>query len=109
MKILYKTNKLKKSLTVDRQIIKEYGTLAKKIKQRMNELKAAENLAVIATLPALRLHQYKGDTKIWSIDIQQNWRILFELAQEPVPQLEDGGTALQEIKIIKIISVEDPH
>lgn len=109
MKLSYKSNKLEKSFT-DKGLVKTYGVLAKKIKQRKNELENADNLWVISLLPALRLHQYQGNRKgTWSIDIHQNWRILFEIDQDPIPTLEDGGVDLKAITIISIESVEDPH
>lgn len=110
MKLTYKNNKLQNSLTQDREIIKSYGTLARKIKQRITELKEAENIAVIATLPFMKLHPYKGDRiGEWSIDIFKNWRICFEIADSPIPTLEDGGVNLAMVTSIKIMSVEDPH
>lgn len=110
MKIKYKNNKLEKSLTNDKELIKLYGELAKKIKERMKQLTAAENLSVIAMLHALRLHPYKGNRAgEWSIDIKDNWRIVFEIAQSPIPQKEDGGVNLTQITVIEIVSVEDPH
>ena len=109
MEIRFKNNKLEKSFTEDSVMVRTYGQLAKKIKQRYGELKAAENLSVISRIPVLRLHQYTGKSHIWSIDIHQNWRILFVIDQDPVPVLEDGGINLNAIEIIKIESVEDPH
>lgn len=110
MKLSYKTNKLEKSFTTDKGLAKSYGTLAKKIKQRRIQLESADNLEVISKLPALRLHQHIGKGKgTWSIDIHQNWRILFEIDQDPIPSLENGGVDLKAIKIICITSVEDPH
>ena len=109
MEIRFKNNKLEKSFTEDSVMVRTYGQLAKKIKQRYGELKAAENLSVISNIPVLRLHQYTGKTNIWSIDIHQNWRILFVIDQDPIPVLEDGGINLNAIEIIKIESVEDPH
>jgi proteic killer suppression protein len=110
MKLTYKNNKLEKSLTVDKEIIKAHGQLAKKIKQRINELQEADNLAVIATLPFMRLHPYKGARKgEWSIDIFKNWRICFEIANQPIPVMEDAGVDLAKVTSIKIMSVEDPH
>ena len=110
MELSYKNKKLKKSLTQDREIVKSFGTLAKKIKQRITELQEADNLAVIATLPFMRLHPYKGDRKgEWSIDIFKNWRICFEIVNNPIPVLEDGGVNLAKVSSIKIISVKDPH
>ncbi|WP_055444387.1 type II toxin-antitoxin system RelE/ParE family toxin [Lacinutrix himadriensis] len=110
MELSYKNNKLKKSLTTDKGLLKLNSRLAKKIKQRRIELESADNLEVISKLPVLRLHQYKGNRKgTWSIDIQENWRILFEVNQDPIPTLEDGGIDLKAITIISIESVEDPH
>jgi proteic killer suppression protein len=110
MKLSYKNNKLKKSLTTDKGIAKSYGTKAKKVKLRITQLENADNLEVISKLPVLRLHQHMGKGKgTWSIDIQENWRILFEINQDPIPTIEDGGIDLKAITIISIESVEDPH
>lgn len=110
MKLSFKNKKLKKSLTTDKGLAKSYGKLAKKIKQRRIQLENADNLEVISKLPVLRLHQHKGEGKgTWSIDIQENWRILFEIDQDPIPTLEDGGVDLKMITIICIKSVKDPH
>jgi len=110
VEISYKNNKLEKSLTNDKELIKTYGELAKKIKQRLKELKEADNLLVISQLPALRLHPYKGDrVGEWSVDIKENWRVIFEIAQDPIPKQEDGGVNLILITAIEIVSVEDPH
>lgn len=110
MEIAFKNNKLEQKLNTDKGLAKNYGTLAKKAKQRMTELKSAINLKVIADNKVLRLHPYKGDRKgEWSIDIQENWRICFEINQDPIPVLEDGGVCLIEVSKIKIVSVEDPH
>lgn len=110
MELSYKTNKLEKSLTTDKGLAKSYGNLAKKIKQRRIQLESADNLEAISKLPVLRLHQHTGKGKgTWSIDIQENWRILFEIDQDPIPSLEDGGVNLKAITIICVTSVEDPH
>lgn len=109
MKISFKNNKLEKSFTDDRVLAKTYGTMAKKVKQRYEDLKSADNLFVISQYPAMRLHPYQGNSGIWSIDIFKNQRILFTINQNPIPTLEDGGVNLKAIEIIKIESVEDPH
>jgi len=110
MELLYKSNRLEKSLTTDKGLAKSYGTLAKKIKQRITQLKSADNLELISRFPVLRLHQYIGkNIGVWSIDIQENWRILFKINQDPIPTLENGDVDLEAITIICIKSVEDPH
>ena len=110
MKIKYKTRKLERNLTDDRKLFKVYGLLAKKIKQRIKELRNAENLETIGKLPQLRLHPYIGQRKgEWSINIKDNWRIIFSIENEPIPILDDGSVDLSKITIIKINSIEDPH
>jgi toxin HigB-1 len=108
--ISFKNKKLGSSLTNDKEILYTYGDQAKKIKQRMQELKAAENLETIAKLQAMRLHPYKGNRKgEWSVDIYKNWRIIFEIDHNPLPLLDAGGVDLRKVTDIKIVSVEDPH
>ena len=110
MHLNYKSNKLEKNLTDDRKLISTYGQLAKTIKRRRKELTNAENLETIGKLPQLRLHPLSGErVGEWSIDIKNNWRIIFSLDHEPIPTLDDGGVDLSKITIIKINSVEDPH
>lgn len=55
------------------------------------------------------MHSHQGNKGIWSVDIHQNWRILFTIDQDPIPILENSGVDLKTIEIIKIESVEDPH
>lgn len=109
MEISFKNKRLEKSFTDDNLLSKTYGPMAKKVKQRYEDLKLADNLFVISQYPAMRLHPYKGNSGIWSVDIIKNWRILFTVNQHPIPTFEDGGVNLRAIEIIKIESVEDPH
>lgn len=110
MELLYKSNRLEKSLTTDMGLAKSYGTLAKKIKQRITQLKSADNLELISRLPVLRLHHHIGkNIGVWSIDIQENWRILFKINQDPIPTIDNDDVDLKAITIICIKSVEDPH
>jgi len=110
MKLSFKNRKLEKALLDDKEILKGYGKMAKTVKLRMNQLIAADNLSVINSLPQLRLHQLKGDRKgEWSIDIIKNWRIIFEIDHDPLPEDAFGGVDLKEVDSIRIISVEDPH
>jgi len=105
MEIFFRNKKLEQSLTEDKSIIKTYGALSRKIKQRIVKLRAANELSTIAKIPVLRLHPYKGNrTGEWSIDIQENWRICFEINHDPIPVSDDGGIKLEQVTAIKIIS-----
>lgn len=110
MELSYKTNKLQRSLTTDKGLAKTYGVLAKKLKLRINQLESAETLEVISRLPVLRLHRLLGkERRLWSIDVQENWRILFELDHDPLPYMEDGGVDIGSVTKIRIAAVEDLH
>jgi proteic killer suppression protein len=110
MELSYKSKKLEKSLTTEKGLAKSYGQLAKTLKRRITQLKSADSLQDILEQPNLRLHQHQGQGKgTWSIDVKQNWRILFVINHDPVPTLEDGGVDLKAVTIIAIQSVEDPH
>lgn len=110
MKIEYKNNKLKKSFSDSRQIAKSYGTRAKNVKKRLEELVAATSLLDISMLPQANLHELKTPRKgEFAVDISANYRITFIPANDPVPYKEDGGLDLQRITEIKINSVEDYH
>ena len=102
VEISFKNRKPEKSLTTDKGLAKSYGTTAKKVKQRYDDLKEANNLYVVSRFPSMRLHSYKGNSDIWSVDVYKNWRILFAINQDPMPALEGGGVDLKAIKIIKI-------
>ena len=110
MELEYKNNKLKKSLTTDKGLNKSYGQLSKKLKQRITQLESSDNLLAISKIPVLRLHQHKGkEAGTWSIDIKDNWRLLFEIREDPIPTLEDGGVDLEQVTIIGIEEISDPH
>ena len=110
MQISYKNNKLEKSLSSPREILKNYGTRAKNVNQRMEDLKAVVNLNDLSLFPQANLHELKGDKKgLLAVDISANYRIIFKPDHEPVPKKDDGGLDWRAVKKIKIIEIEDYH
>ncbi|WP_321436658.1 type II toxin-antitoxin system RelE/ParE family toxin [uncultured Bacteroides sp.] len=110
MKIKYSSNKLEKQLTVPKDLSKKFGTMAKKMAQRISELKAAETLEDMRSLPAANCHELKGNRKgKLAVDISANYRLFFEPCQNPIPQKEDGGLEWILITEIEIITTEDYH
>jgi len=61
VEINYKSRKLEKQLTDPREMVKSFGQLAIKIKARLKNLKDADNLATMRTIPAARCHELTGD------------------------------------------------
>jgi proteic killer suppression protein len=108
--IHFKSNKLKKQLTDAKTMLKAFGQRAKMINQRIKELKAANNLAVLKTLPAANCHQLKGyNIPTLAVDASSNYRLIFEVAQQPIPQTEEGGLDWEVVTEIEILEVLDYH
>lgn len=110
MQISFKSNKLKKQLTYPKNLLKSYGQMAKKINQRIKDLEAAENLAVMRTIPAARCHELtEGRKDEFAVDVSKNYRLIFMADHEPIPIKEDGGKDWDQITHIKIIEIDDYH
>ncbi len=72
--------------------------MARKLQQRLMELKAAESLADISNLPPPRCHELINDRAgQFSVDLLHPYRLLFIPADEPVPRREDGGIDLAQV------------
>jgi proteic killer suppression protein len=111
MDIFFRSKSLQKVCSQEKEIRKKLGTAcAKKLKQRMMELNAAEVLADISYLPPPRLHELTGREKgQFSVDLQHPYRLLFIVADDPEPTKPDGGLDLACVKQVEIIKIADTH
>ena len=110
MEISYKNRKLEKQLTDPRELAKSFGQLAVKIKMRLKNLKDADNLAIMRTIPAARCHELTGDRKgELAVDVSGNYRMIFEPLHNPIPKKDDGGLKWEEVTKIQINEIEDYH
>jgi proteic killer suppression protein len=113
MTIEYKSNKLNKSVESPRAILKNYGTRAKLVNQRLEELKAAKNLSDFKNIPKANCHELtnaNGKKDELALDISANHRIIFKPNHDPIPRKEDGGLDWSLVTHIIIIEIgEDYH
>lgn len=110
MNLAYKTNKWEKSLTDPRAIQKTYGTMAKRVAQRMAQLNAAGNLAELMTYPAANCHPLTGDRSgEWAVDLSGNYRLIFEINHDPIPVKDDGAVDAILVTDIRILETTDYH
>lgn len=111
MRISFKTKKLQKICSEDREMQRHLGPArARKLRQRLMELKAAETLADVSHLPPPRCHELSNDRAgQFSVDLDHPYRLLFIPADEPIPYREDGGIDLDLVRDIEIIEIEDTH
>lgn len=82
----------------------------KKIRQRLDDFDAAENLAVIGQLPGARCEELKGNRAgQLSVRAHDGMRIIFRPMHEPVPVKLDGGLDWSAVTAIEVESIEDDH
>lgn len=111
MNIDFKSNKLRKCCNRYTEGVREWGErIAVKVVQRLNELRAAQDLSEISSLPPPRLHCVDSiRNNCWAVDIVHPMRLLFVINQIPIPLLPDGGVDKAKVTDIKIMGVEDYH
>lgn len=82
---------------------------AQKIRQRLDDLRAANNLSAMRFLPG-RCHELKGDRRgRLSLDLDHPWRLIFMPADDPAAVKDDGGMDWDNVRIVKILGIEDTH
>lgn len=111
MDILFADHKLGKICNDFRQSQKFHGEKrARKLRQRLDELRAADYLSDISHLPPPRMHQLTGARAgQFSVDLDHPYRLIFTVANEPIPQKEAGGIDLSKVTAVLIHGVEDTH
>lgn len=110
MNIAFKTRKLQKILTNPGEIKKTYGTMSKRVSQRMDQLQAAPNLTTLQSIPALECHILTGDRKgEWAVSISGNYRMIFKIDHDPIPQKDDGTIDSILVTDIRILETTDYH
>lgn len=110
MEIIFRNAKLEKQCTDSRLMERTWGRdQAKKLRQRLDDLRAAANLAVMRTLPG-RCHELTADRAgQLSLDLQHPDRLLFEPAHDPVPEKPDGGLDWDGVTAVRILEITDTH
>ncbi len=111
MDIYFKTKKLQKICNELNEAIKKLGPkMAKKLQQRLMELHAAINLEDISRVPPPRCHPLTGNRAgHLSVDLVHPHRLLFIPANNPIPELDDGGLDWSKVTEVEIVGIVDTH
>ncbi len=111
MDITFKTKKLKGLFNSQHKLQKEHGAaMAKVIRQRMDDLEAADNLETMRYLPG-RCHELRGNLKgCFAVDLRGSFRLIFR----PEGHIDrykkpDGGIDWNRVVAIRIEEVQDYH
>jgi proteic killer suppression protein len=111
MNVGFENAKLAKLFNSTKALVKEHGApRAKKIRQRMDDLRAAGTLAELRMLPG-RCHGLHGELKgVLSLDLDHPYRLLFRPVGEPVQiWTDDGGLDWTRVTAVEILGVRDTH
>ena len=108
--ISFRTKKLRKQCTDAKRMPSAFGPIqARRLRQRLDDLRAAENLEVMRTLPG-RCHELKAKrSRQLSMDLEHPYRLIFEPAHDPMPERDDGGLDWSSVTAIRILEVVDTH
>ena len=110
MKVVFQTERERRFYSDDKALRRHHGARrADLIRQRLDELTAADSLQDMRSLPG-RTHELTGNLKgTLTIDLDGQNRLLFEPADDPIPRLESGGLDWSQIRMIKVLDVRDTH
>ena len=111
MQVYFRAKKLQKICSSDKEIKQAFGaSRARKLQQRLMELRAAENLNQISRLPPPRCHEMTGDRQgQLSVDLDHPYRLFFIPANDPIPLTKENGLDWTAVTAIEIVEIADPH
>lgn len=111
MEIFFVNHKLQRVLESDRELARRFGTrLGAVIGTRLNELRALPSLAAAVAVPHLRLHQLGGERDgQFALTLVEPYRLVLEIAQDPIPRLADGGVDLAAVTEVVVVEIVDYH
>jgi plasmid maintenance system killer protein len=111
MAIYFRTKRLQKICNNTNESIRKLGPkIARKLQQRLMELKAASCLADISRVPPARCYLLSSNREgQLSVDLEHPYRLLFIPANDPIPVTQDGGLDWSNITEIEIVEIIDTH
>jgi plasmid maintenance system killer protein len=110
LEIRYKSDKLKNELTNQKEMVRRHGKRGSdRLRQRLYDLSAASNLEEMRNVPG-RCHELTGDRLYQlAMNVDGGKRLIFEVADEPLPLKPDRGLDWSAVTIVQILEVKDYH
>lgn len=110
MRVLFVDLRLKTELESGATVRRRWGEPArKKLRARLDDLVSADNLETMRMLPG-HVEELTGDRAGQiSLRLAGPLRLLFEVADEPIPRKSDGGLDWRQVRAVRVMGVEDYH
>ena len=111
MEITFRTRRLERTFSSDRELRREYGTaMAETIQSRIAVLRRVNSLTDLPPEPPTRRHLLSGGRNgQYAIDLVHPYRLILEPNHDPVPRRADGGINTDQVTAITIMEVVDYH
>ncbi|HUC21135.1 MAG TPA: type II toxin-antitoxin system RelE/ParE family toxin [Streptosporangiaceae bacterium] len=109
MEVFFEDPRLEKMFSNEKELRKQHGPArAKRIGQRVKDLRAVETLADMRQMPG-RCHELTADLAGYlSLDLDHPYRLLFRPAHETEPG-PGGGLDWTKVTAVVITSITDTH
>jgi len=109
VEIVFRDNKMQRTCSSEREAARKWGENAPALLARLALLQAADRLRDLVDAPG-RFHALTGDRAgQFSLALRGPHRLIFEVADEPVPTLADGGVDIAEVRTVRILEVAQYH
>ncbi len=110
MRVIFDTERLKAELESDKAVRRRWGEpMPRRLAARLADLDAAESLETMRALPG-RVEELLGDrVGQLSLRLVGGFRLLFEIADDPIPKKVDGGLDWRMVRSVRVLGVEDYH
>ncbi|WP_414528703.1 killer suppression protein [Nodularia chucula] len=110
MDIVFNNRKFEKECNNQKLLEKKHGAdRAKRIRRRLDDLRAANVLEDMRCLPG-RCHELVKDRAgQLSLDLDHPYRLILEPADEPIPSKPDGGIDWNKVTAVRILGVDNTH
>lgn len=111
MDVSFANRGMQKACSSAKESQKRWGErIARKLQQRLMELKAADTLADISHVPPARCHELSGDRAgQLSVDLVHPHRLIFKPGHDPIPEKLEGGLDRTKVTRIVVMEVCDTH
>jgi plasmid maintenance system killer protein len=114
MDILFKRKKDREIANNESMLKKEFQgnpRRSKLVRNRLDELADVDTLAEMSSLPQASCHELKGSRAgQLAVKLDRGFRMIFEVANEPIPHKPDGGLDWSQVTAIRILNLaEDYH
>lgn len=110
MEISFTNAKLAKMCNSEKKLRGKHGPrMASLIRQRLSELRDAETLAMMRSLPG-NCHELRQNLKGYlAVDLVHPDRLAFKPDHDPLPIKEDGGLDWGKVTEIVVVGIGDYH